>query len=54
MKWEWKGRRLAPPLTILRRLLALPLLRLAQCAVFLATWLGWGFDVAKDEWDAMS
>lgn len=54
MKWEWKGRPLAHPLTILRRLAALPFLRISQCLVFIAAMAGWGIDHAKDEWRNMS
>ena len=50
MKWEWNGRRLAPLHTIARRLLALPMLRAAQCLVFLANLVGCGFDEAMREW----
>ncbi len=50
MKWQYKGQRLAPPITIIRRLIALPILRLAQCLVFASIWFGWGIDDAKDFW----
>lgn len=53
MKWEWKGRRLAPPHIIARRLLALPVLWLAQCLVFVATLAGWGWDDAVQSWRDM-
>lgn len=53
MKWEWKGRRLAPPWMIARRLLALPLLRAAQILVFVFTFLGWGCSEAKSAWNNM-
>jgi len=53
MKWEWNGRRLAPPLTITRRLLALPVLRVAQCLVFVATLAGWGWGEAVRVWQDM-
>lgn len=51
MKWEWKGLRLAHPVTIARRLAALPVLRLAQMVVFVAIWFGWGLDHAIDAWE---
>ena len=50
MKWGWNGRRLADPLTMVRRLLALPVLRVAQGLVFVATLLGWGWDDAMRTW----
>ena len=53
MKWEWKGKRLAPLHTIARRLLALPVLRVAQCLVFAATLAGWGWDEAMRTWQGM-
>jgi len=51
MKWEYKGRALARPDIIVRRLVALPLLRFSQVLVCLFLFLGWGIDVAKRQWD---
>jgi hypothetical protein len=53
MKWEWKGKLLAPLNTIIRRMLALPVLRVAQCVVFAATLAGWGWDDAVRTWRNM-
>lgn len=50
MKWEWKGRRLAPLHTILRRLVVLPVLMVAHGLVFAAVLVGWGFDAALQAW----
>ena len=49
-KWEWNGRPLAPPSTILRRLLAFPILRSAQAVAFIAILIGWGLYDAKHYW----
>lgn len=51
--WTLRGQKLAYPLTILRRLLALPLLLAGRALVFLACWLGWGMDDAVDAWDRL-
>lgn len=53
MKWEWKGRRLADPLTIARRLVAWPFLMAGRCMVFAAMLIGWGWDSAAQIWRDM-
>lgn len=51
--WRWRGKDLAHPLTILRRLVALPLLLAGKVAVFVSILLGWGLDEAVDAWGVM-
>ncbi len=50
MKWEWKGQPLAPPLTITRRLLALPLIASGHAITFLGLAVGYGFEDACLWW----
>lgn len=48
MKWQYKGMPLAHPVTILRRLLAYPLMMVARCLLFVAILAGWGmFDAVR-------
>ncbi len=42
MKWEWKGRKLAPIHMIALRLLLWPALMAAKCVAAAAVWIGWG------------
>lgn len=53
MKWEWEGRRLADPLTIARRLLALPVFMAGKCLAFIGALIGWGWDSAMQVWRGM-
>ena len=52
MKWEWKGRRLADPLTIARRMLALPVFT-GKRLDFIGALIGWGWDSAMQVWRGM-
>ena len=50
---KYKGRELAHPVTIIRRLAVLPvlhILRILFCAVMV---LGWGYDDAEQAWKDM-
>jgi hypothetical protein len=51
MKWEYKGRKLNAPHTILIRLLLWPLLQLLRCCIFAVIIMGWGWYDAKRIWD---
>lgn len=48
--WQYKGRQLRPPLTIIRRLCAEALIFIAHGIIFLANWIGYGLVIAKNEW----
>ena len=50
MKWEWRGRPLAHPLVILRRLLGLAILTPGLWIAFLGILVGYGLWDAKDFW----
>lgn len=51
MKWAWKGRELAPPWVILRRLFGLMILTPGLWMTFLGTLVGWGLSDAKYFWE---
>ena len=50
MKWEYKGRKLARPDQIIRRLAAWPLMQAAEALLFVAVLIGWGWDDAAQAW----
>ena len=50
MKWEYDGRKLAPPLTMIRRLTSYPFVMLSRCLLFLSFLAGWGLETAKAAW----
>lgn len=50
MKWEWKGRKLAHPLTIIRRLIFLVPLWMGELLVYASLFLGWGVSDAQRFW----
>lgn len=51
--WTWRGRQLASPVAIARRVLALPLLWAGKALMFTGAALGWGLDDAKRAWEDM-
>lgn len=52
MKWQYKGRPLANPLIILRRLVAFPFRIVLIVLLCVVTGVGWGSDKAQDCWEA--
>lgn len=59
--WQYKGRQLRPPLTVMlifaeilititRRLCADVIILIARCIIFVANWIGYGLDIAKNKW----
>ena len=49
--WTWNGKRLASPLTMARRLIALSLMPVARLLLCLVTVIGYGIEEARDTWD---
>jgi hypothetical protein len=49
-RWTWNGHELAHPVTIARRLIAMPFIVLLRVLLFGAIWLGWGIEDAVDNW----
>lgn len=52
--WTWNGRRLAHPLTIIRRLLAWPFFYTFRALTWLSVLIGWGFDEAGRVWSDLT
>jgi hypothetical protein len=52
-KWEFDGRKLADPITLVRRLIALPFLWPARIVYFVVVLVGWGWHDAVDAWERM-
>jgi hypothetical protein len=48
--WSWRGRELANPVVILRRLIALPLIHLSRVLLSASVFIGWGWGAAVSEW----
>lgn len=53
-RWQWKGRRLAAPHVILRRLAAWPVFQAGRLLMCAGAALGWGPGVAWDTWKQTS
>lgn len=49
-RWRWSGERLANPLTILRRLLAWPLMQALRVLLCIVVAAGWGVETAHETW----
>lgn len=48
--WYWEGERLAPPLTVARRLLAYPVFQMLRVLMCITVAAGWGVSDALDCW----
>jgi hypothetical protein len=50
--WTYEGRKLAPPLTITRRLIAWPFFQVVRFLLAFVALLGWGIDEASEVLEA--
>lgn len=53
-RWEYDGNKLAHPLTIIRRSIAMPFVFVFRSLLFIAVLAGWGMSEAKDTWNNIS